>query len=96
MRENVFQAQLISEIRRLFPKAVILKVDPNYLQGIPDRFILFGKHWAALETKAGINSHRQPNQQYYIELLNSMSFARFIHPDNAKEVLNELQLEFRK
>ena len=38
--ESKFQSDLISELLEEYPGAVILKNDPNLLQGIPDRLIL--------------------------------------------------------
>lgn len=95
MNENRFQSNLILELRDLFPEAIILKNDPNYLQGFPDILILFEDRWACLETKKRINAHKQPNQQYYIDLLNRMSYASFINPANKEKVLDELQQTFR-
>jgi hypothetical protein len=93
--ESKFQAQLIKDLHDLFPDAIVLKNDPNYLQGFPDILILYGERWAALETKSGPNAHRQCNQEYYIAELNEMSFARFICPENREKVLDELQQTFR-
>jgi len=93
--EKNFQSKLIKELREIFPESVILKNDPNYLQGFPDILILHNNKWAALETKRKTNSFRQPNQNYYIERLNDMSFACFICPENKEQVLYELQQSFR-
>ena len=93
--ESRFQAALIEEIRKLFPWAIVLKNDPNYLQGFPDLLVLNDDRWAALETKRTIDSERQPNQEYYVDLLSSMSYASFIYPQNKGIVLNELQQTFR-
>jgi hypothetical protein len=95
MLERVYQAQLIKRLRRLFPGCVILKNDPDYMQGVPDLTILFRTHWALLEVKADAYSPVQPNQEFYIEQLNEMSFAAFIHPDNEEEVLHALQHAFQ-
>ena len=78
----------------MFPGCIILKNDGNYLQGVPDLLILWGPRWASLEVKLSENSHEQPNQQHYIDLMNKMSFAAFIHPDNEAEVLGALQFAF--
>lgn len=94
MRENKFQAKLIKELQERFPGCVVLKNDPNYIQGIPDLTILHGDHWAVLECKRGENETHQPNQDYYVETLDKMSFSRFIFPENKEEVLDELQRSF--
>lgn len=93
-RESIFQAKLIKELKELFPGCIILKNDSGYMQGIPDLLILFETTWAALEVKRSLQARRQPNQDYYIEELDDMSFASFICPENKEEVLNELQQTF--
>ena len=90
-RESQFQSELIKEIRYLFPGCIVLKNDAGYLQGIPDLLILYKSTWAALEVKRSLRAPRQPNQEYYIEELDVMSFASFICPENKQEVLDELQ-----
>lgn len=91
MLENKFQAQLIQDIKKALPGAVVLKNDSSYIQGIPDLTVLYGSKWAALECKKNASAARQPNQDYFVELLNGMSYAAFVFPENKKEVLNELQ-----
>ena len=94
MSESKFQSQLIRELKLLFEGCVILKNDPSYLQGIPDILILYKNKWAMLEVKASIYSKVQPNQVYYVDLLNEMSYAAFVSPENKEEILDELQLTF--
>lgn len=89
--ESKFQSELIKDIRDLFPGCIILKNDPNYLQGFPDLLVLHNKRWAALEVKRSSKAHHQPNQDYYINLANEMSYASFVYPENKEEVLHELQ-----
>lgn len=94
-RESKFQRDLIPEIRALLPGCLILKNDPNYLQGVPDLTVLFEKRWGMLEVKASETAATQPNQEHYVWLLNTMSFAAFIHPGNKDEVLRALQHALR-
>lgn len=92
MLERNFQAKLIKEIKERFPGCVVLKNDPNYIQGFPDLTVLFdGPFWAVLESKRDETASHRPNQDYYIRLCNNMSFGRFINPENKEDVLNELQ-----
>lgn len=94
MYERDFQRQLICELRIRFPGCVILKNDSAYLQGVPDLTIFYNDRWAMLEVKASTKSKRQPNQDYFIELLNGMSFAAYISLENEEEVLRALQSAF--
>lgn len=74
---------------------MLIKQDPNTsFQGVPDYIVLCNDKWGALETKAAHNSKRQPNQEYYVEKLDNMSFAAFAHPDNWQEVFDGLQEAF--
>ena len=90
MLESKFQSSLIKDLKVLLPGAIILKNDPNYKQGIPDLSIFFKDRWAVLECKKSGNAKHQANQDWYVEQMNGMSFARFIYPENREEVLNEL------
>jgi hypothetical protein len=94
MNETQYQGKLIKKLRNLFPGCVILKNDPTWIQGIPDILILFLNTWAMLEVKMNDDSSIQPNQEYYIDLLDEMSFASFIRPENEEEVLYALQQSF--
>ena len=95
MKENKFQANLITEIKDRFKGAIVLKNDEQYIQGIPDLTILYKDKWAVLEVKRAHDSPQQPNQAYYVEMFNNMSFSHFIHPENKEEVLDELQRTFQ-
>ena len=93
--ESSFQSELIKELKQKFEGCFVVKLDPNYIQGIPDLLILFRDKWATLECKKNAQARKRPNQQYYVALMDSMSFSRFIFPENKEEVLRELQQAFR-
>ena len=95
MKESKFQKELIDQLKEEFPGCIILKNDANYIQGIPDILILYRDRWAALECKKEEKAHHQPNQEYYISVMNKMSYARFIYPENKEEIIDELQRTFR-
>lgn len=94
MPESLYQRRLIKRLQELFPGCIILKNDSGYLQGVPDLIILYGEHWATLEVKAGPHAPVQPNQQYYVDVMDDMSFSAFIHPLNEEDVLYDLQCAF--
>lgn len=91
MLESKFQSDLIKDLRDLFPDCVILKNDTNYIQGFPDLLILHKNRWAALEVKRSATERHQPNQDYYVELLDNLAYAAFIFPENKEVILDELQ-----
>ena len=95
MKESKFQADLKKELKKMFPGCIVTKMDSGDIQGIPDLLILFKNMWATLECKKSANAHKQPNQEYYVGLMNDMSFSRFICPENKEEVLSDLQSAFK-
>lgn len=94
MLENKFKTELTKELSEMFPGCIIIHMDPTDIQGIPDLLILYKDKWASLEGKKEKNSPLRPNQKYYVDLMNDMSFSRFIYPENKQEVLYELQQAF--
>lgn len=90
--ESGFQDGLIKTLKNMFPGCMVFKMDQ--FQGIPDLLILYKDKWASLECKKEHHAARQPNQEYYVELMNGMSFSRFIYPKNKEDVLNDLQQSF--
>lgn len=91
MRESVFQARLIRKIKKDLPGCIVMKTDPGYLQGVPDLLILHGDRWAALEVKRSQKAKHRPNQDYYVDKLNRMSYASFVYPENEKEILHDIR-----
>jgi hypothetical protein len=94
MGESLYQSRLINRIRALIPNSIVIKNDSSYMPGIPDLLVLYEDRWAMLEVKIFNDSRRRPNQEHYVNLLNSMSFAAFISPDNEEAVLYDLQRAF--
>ena len=95
MKESKFQADLKKELKKMFPGCIVTKLDSGDIQGIPDLLILFKNMWATLECKKSANASKRPNQEYYVGLMNKMSFSRFICPENKEDILNELRKAFK-
>ena len=94
MKESKFQASLKKELKEMFPGCIVTKLDSSDIQGIPDLLILYKDKWATLENKRNANASHRPNQDYYVNKMNEMSFSRFIYPENKEEILNELRRSF--
>lgn len=94
MLENKFKTGLIRELKERFPGCMVVHLDPNEIQGIPDLLVLYGTTWGALEGKKSASASHRPNQDYYVKQMDEMSFAAFIYPENKEEVLNELARSF--
>lgn len=92
--ESKYQKELIRKLQDIFTGCIVVKNDPNYIQGIPDLLILYKDKWAALECKRNCKASHRPNQDYYISKMEEMSFAAFIFPENEEFVLNRLKRYF--
>lgn len=90
--ESGFQDKLVQDLKNIFAGCMVFKMDQ--IQGIPDLLVLYRDTWFSLECKKTANSKRRPNQEYYVGLMNDMSFSRFIYPENKDEVLHDLQQKF--
>lgn len=90
--ESGFQDRLRADLKEIFPGCMVFKMDQ--IQGIPDVLVLYRDMWASLECKKSLHAARQPNQEYYVDLMDDMSFSRFICPENKEEVLDELYFYF--
>lgn len=100
MLESQFQSKLIKELKDIFPGCIILKNDPEYIQGFPDLTILYCSpdgqpRWALLECKRSENESHRPNQDFYIAKGDEMAFGRFVYPENKEEVLYDIQQAFQ-
>lgn len=90
-KESKFQKKLKEDLEEMLPGCIIAKLDPSDIQGIPDLLILFKNKWATLENKKYKNAIHQPNQDYYVDLMNEMSYSNFIYPENRDLVLSDLK-----
>ena len=91
--ESGFQHSLIKQIKKILPGSMVFKMDQ--IQGLPDLLVLYKDKWFSLECKRAANAKKQPNQEYYVNLMNEMSFSRFISPENREDILDELCKTFR-
>lgn len=94
MLESKFERELTHRLAREFPDCMVLKNDAKRLQGIPDLLVLFRNKWATLETKRGSTAASQPNQEYYVKLMNDMSYSAFVSPENVEDVIHALHKTF--
>lgn len=91
MLESQFQAQVIKELKQRFDGCIVMKLDSAYKQGIPDLLFLHDGFWATLECKKTSVSAHRPNQKYWVNKMNEMSFSKFIYPENKEVIFDEIQ-----
>ncbi len=72
---------------RLLPGSLVLKNDPNYIQGIPDLMILHGDMWVYSGQRPRAMEFSEPG--YYVNQLTRLGFARFIYPRTSRRVFND-------
>jgi hypothetical protein len=94
-KESEFQKKLKDRLKEQFPGCMVLKNDPNQIQGVPDLTVLYEDKWAALEVKRSQGASHRPNQNYYIDKMSKMSYASFVSPENVDEVFKELEEVFK-
>ena len=94
MTESEYQSNLKSKLKELFPGCMVLKNDPNDIQGIPDLMVLYKDKWASLEVKENSTAKHRPNQDYRVEQMNNMSFASFIYRENKETVIYDMERLF--
>lgn len=96
MLENKFKKIIRKEIENRLLNSIIIFNDPQMsFQGIPDILVLWKNKWAMLEVKKSKSEPFRPNQEYYLEMFNDMSYASMICPENMEEIIDELESTFR-
>lgn len=93
--ESKFQSHVICRLKTTLEDCIILKQDSSYIQGIPDLLVLYKDSWFSLEVKRSEKAPKRPNQEYWVNKMNEMSFSRFISPENEEEVFNDIQQAFK-
>lgn len=96
MTETQFKKSIVDELHERFEDCVVIKNDPTAIQGFPDLTVFWKTHWATLEIKKSQEAPHRPNQDYWVNELDRMSFSDFIYPENRKEVLDELERFFTR
>jgi hypothetical protein len=94
--ESKFQKEFIDEAKVRYPGCIALKNDSSYIQGFPDWTLLYEDKWAVLEMKKERGARKQPNQEYYVDKLNKMSYSSFVFPENKDEVFDDLDRLFKR
>lgn len=94
-KESEFQKKVINRLKDQFPGCMVLKNDPTYIQGVPDLTVLHNDKWATLEVKKERTAKHRPNQDHYVNKMNTMSYSSFIYPENEEEVFDELERAFK-
>ena len=94
-KESEFQAGLVKEIPKRIPGSIVIKNDPESLNGVPDLTIFYEDTWAWLEVKRDGKASKRALQPYYVDWAKQRSFGSFISPENKEEVLDELERSFR-
>lgn len=95
MLESKYQALVIERLQAVFPDCIILKNDPEYFQGVPDLLVLNGPWWAMLEVKPSARARVRPNQRWWVDVFDTMSFGAFIFPENEDEVFDALERSYQ-
>ena len=93
--EKDFERAMVTRLYTEFPGIHIAKIMATRNQGMPDRALFFPDgRWALLEFKKSAKAPKQPNQAYYVDKLNSYSYAAFIYPENEEDIFRELHRSF--
>lgn len=93
---NGYKVKVKKRLKETFNGCVIMDLNPNDIQGIPDLLILYKDRWASLEAKAAEDAPHRPNQDHYVKKMNDMSYSSFIFPENEEVVFDQLKKRFDK
>lgn len=88
--ESRFQSSVKHELETKYPGCIVRKNPPGQENGFPDLVMYYGPIWAMFECKREKDARKRPNQKWWVERLDEMSFARLIFPENRERVMGEL------
>jgi hypothetical protein len=95
--ESMFQRCTKEEIKEMLPGCIWKRNSTDDIQGFPDVSVYCNGLTAFLEFKRCKTAPHRPNQDYYVNYINSTGgFARFIYPENAEEIKKELKQYFNQ
>ena len=60
MLENKFKTGLVRELKERFPGCMVVHLDPNEIQGIPDLLVLYGTTWGGRQEISNCISSSEP------------------------------------
>lgn len=89
-KESRFQHEVIQELEERLPGCVVMKNATGLKDGFPDISVYHGSRWAMLECKRSEGESHRPNQDWWVDRLNEMSFASFIYPENRQVVMQQV------
>lgn len=92
--ERKFQHSIIKELEAMLPGCIVSKNATGFRDGFPDLICLVGDRWFMLECKRSQDEAHQPNQDWWVDHLNGMSYASFIFPENRAAVMGEIASRF--
>ena len=91
VKETVFERDFCKELRQLaLGEVIVLKNASAFVQGIPDRQVIYRDKFVMLEFKRAKDAKQQANQSWYINHFNKHGLAMFVEPGNAVEVMNKV------
>lgn len=91
MKEIAFERDFCKELRQLaLGYVIVLKNSSAFVQGIPDRQVIYRDKFVMLEFKRAKGSTQQANQARYIDLFNTHGLAMFVEPGNAVDAMNKV------
>ena len=93
-KESEFQSSVKKELEERLPGCVVSKNATGFHDGFPDLICLVGETWLMLECKRSEDEPHQPNQDWWVDHLNEMSYAAFIFPENREQVMGEITEKF--